>query len=247
MDALGRALAIDPNVSEAYSALCINKLRYEYDFAGAASSCKRALEIDPDSPNGHNAYATFLYSRGSSDDAIAEIKRAMELQPLSLKFMQAYALTLYYARRYEEEEVQWKRLLELNPTHGYIYTRLFINLAQQGKEDKAFDYLIKRFAMADKPDNEAVERFRSAFASSGWRGVTMERIKHPELEGSTTGPFDIACLYAKLGDKDKAIEYLEKAYQERNYKIAVLEVEPQLDPLRDDPRYADLVHRVFDH
>ena len=245
MDALGKALAIDPNISEAYSALCLNKLRYEYDFAGAESSCKRALELDPDSSIGHKSYATFLYSRGRSDEAIAEIKRGMELQPLSLQFQQVYALTLYYARRYEEEEVQWNRLLELNPTHSFIYTRLFINLAQQGKEDKAFDFLIKKLTLADQPDNEAIESFRSAFAASGWRGVTMERIKHPELEGFT-GPFDIACLYASVGDKDKAFQYLEKAYQERNYRISVLQVEPQLDPLRDDPRYADLVRRVED-
>jgi DNA-binding winged-HTH domains len=243
MDALGKALAIDPNISEAYSALCLNKLRYEYDFAGAESSCKRALELDPDSSIGHKSYATFLYSRGRPDEAIAEIKRGMELQPLSLQFQQVYALTLYYARRYEEEEVQWSRLLELNPTHSYIYTRLFINLAQQGKEDKAFDYLIKKLTLADQPDNEAIESFRSAFAASGWRGVTMERIKHPELEGFT-GPFDVACLYASVGDKDKAFQYLEKAYRERNYRVSMLQVEPQLDPLRDDPRYADLVRRV---
>ena len=134
-------------------------------------------------------------------------------------------------------------MLEQNPTHTYIYTRLVINQIQQGKEDKAFDYLIKKLTSADKPDNEVIERFRSAFAASGWRGVTMERIKHPELEGFT-GPFDVACLYATLGDRDKAFEYLEKAYKERHYRIAVLQVEPQLDPIRDDPRFDDLVSRV---
>jgi hypothetical protein len=74
----------------------------------------------------------------------------------------------------------------------------------------------------------------------------MERIKHPELE-SFTGPFDVACLYATVGDKDKAFEYLETAYKERNYRFAMLQVEPQLDPLRDDPRYADLVRRTEAH
>ena len=117
------------------------------------------------------------------------------------------------------------------------------NLAQQGKYDKAFEYLIKKLTTEDEADSEIIERFRSAFAASGWRGVTMERIKHPELEGFT-GPFDVACLYVTLGAKDKAFELLEKAYQEHNYRISVLQVEPQIDPLRDDPRYADLVRRV---
>ena len=243
MDAVEKALAIDPNISEAHSSVCLNKFLYEYDFAGAERACKRALELDPDSSVGHKAYANFLYSRGRFEEAIAESKRAVELQPLSREHKQTYALALYYARRYEEEEVQWKRLLELNPTHSYIYTRLFINLAQQEKYDKAFEYLIRKLSSEDKQDNETIERFRSAFAASGWRGVTMERIKHPELEGFT-GPFDVACLYATIGDNDKAFEFLEKAYQEHNYRISVLQVEPQLDPLRDDPRYSDLVRRV---
>ena len=242
MDALGKAIAIDPNLSEAYSALCLNKLRYEYDVAGAEGACKRALELDPDSSVGHRVYATFLYSRGRSDESIAEIKRGIDRQPLSNELQQTYALALYYARRYEEEEAQWKRLIELHPTHGYIYTRLFMNAAQQGKEDKAFDYLIKKLTL-DKADNETLERFRVAYAASGWRGVTMERIKRPETE-SFTGPFDVACLYATLGDKDRAFENLENAYQERTYRLAVLQVEPQLDPLRDDPRFADLIRRV---
>ena len=117
-----------------------------------------------------------------------------------------------------------------------------MNAAQQRKEDKAFDYLIKKLTL-DKADNETIERFRIAYAASGWRGVTMERIKHPETE-SIAGPFDVACLYASLGDKDKAFENLENAYQERSYRLAVLQVEPQLDPLRDDPRFDDFIRRV---
>ena len=133
-------------------------------------------------------------------------------------------------------------MIELNPTHGFIYTRLFINLRQQGKDGEAFEYLIKKLTK-EHVDGEIIERFRNAYASAGWHGVTIERIKHPETE-SFTGPFDVACLFATIGEKDKAFEYLEKAYQEHNYRIAVLQVEPQLDPLRDDPRFANLVARV---
>jgi DNA-binding winged helix-turn-helix (wHTH) protein/tetratricopeptide (TPR) repeat protein len=242
MDALGKALAIDPNLSEAYSALCLNKFRYEFDSGGAESACIRALKLDPDSSVGHKVYATFLYSHGRFDESMTEIKRALDLQPLALEYQQTYALALYYARRYKEEEAEWRRLIELNPTHGYIYTRLFINLSQQGEDNKAFDYLIKKL-IVQHVDNEIIERFRTAFASSGWRGVTVERIKHPENE-SFTSPFDVACLYATVGDADKAFENLEKAYLEHSYRIAVLQVEPQLDSLRDDPRYSDLVRRI---
>jgi len=242
MDALGKAMAIDPNLSEAYSALCLNKFRYEFDSGGAESACIQALKLDPDSAVGHKVYGNFLYSHGRFDESITEIKRALDLQPLALEYQQTYALALYYARRYKEEEAVWRQLIELNPTHGYIYTRLSINLRQQGEDDKAFDYLIKKL-MVQHVDSEVIERFRAAYAASGWRGVTIERIKHPETE-SFTSAFDVACLYATLGDADKAFENLEKAYLEHSYRIAVLKVEPQLDSLRDDPRYSELVRRV---
>jgi DNA-binding winged helix-turn-helix (wHTH) protein/tetratricopeptide (TPR) repeat protein len=246
MDALGRAFSIDPNLSEAYSVLCFNKLRYEYDFNGAERACSRALELGPESALAHKMNCIFLYSRGRFEEAIAEGKRSIDLDPLASNNHLTYTLALYFARRYEEEEAQWKRMIELNPTHNsFIYTRLFINLAQQGKEDKAFDYLIKKLTL-DKADNETIERFRAAYASAGSRGVTIERLKHPEAE-SFTGPFDVACLFANVGDKDKAFENLEKAFREHDYRIAVLTVEPQLDPLRNDPRYTELVKRVEGH
>ena len=95
-----KALAIDPNLSEAYSALCHNKNRYEYDALGAEAACKRALELDPNSSVAHKTFANFLYTRGRFDEALAEIRRAMDLQPVSYRNQQMYALTLYYSRRY---------------------------------------------------------------------------------------------------------------------------------------------------
>ena len=237
MEAISKALAIDPNLSEAYSALCHNKNRYEYDSAGAETACKRALDLDPNSPQAHKTYANFLYSRGRFDEAMERIKTAMDLQPVSYQNQQIYGLTLFYARRFPEAEAQFKRLLELNPNHNFILGSLVTILEVQGKESEAFQYLIKNL-IAAKTDKDTVERFKTTYARSGWKGVTQERIK------SETRSFHLACLYTKMGDKDKAFEYLDKAYRERSFLIAVLQVAPQLDPLRDDPRYADLVRQV---
>jgi len=242
MEAISKALAIDPNLSEAYSALCHNKNRYEYDVAGAETACNRALELDPNSPVAHKTYANFLYSRGRFDEAIAEIKTAMQLQPVSYRNQQMFALTLYFARRYGEAEAQWKRLLELNPNHSHIHSRLIRVLEDQGKESEAFEYFVKMLAI-QKIDNEKLERFNTAYRTGGWRGVTVERIKTAEAD-SDPGYFQLACLHAKIGNKDKAFEYLEKAYQERSFQIAIIQVEPQLDSLRGDPRFDDLLRRI---
>ena len=242
MAAISKARAIDPNLSEAYSALCHNKNRYEYDAAGAEAACRRALELDPNSSLAHKTYANFLYSRGKFDEAIGHIRTAMDIQPVSYRNQQIYALALYYARRYEEAEAQFKRLIELNPNHTHIHRRLIIALEQQGNESEAFEYFIKMLII-QKANDAILERYRTVHRTSGWRGVLIEQIKTAEADANPPS-FDLARMYATIGDKNKALEYLEKAYQERSYLIAMLQIEPQLDPLRDDPRYADLVRRI---
>jgi len=242
MYAIRKALDIDPNLSEAYSALCQNKNRYEYDAIGAEAACKLAVELDPNSPVAHKTYANLLYSRGRFDEAIVEIKTAMDLQPVSYRNQQMYGLTLYFARRYAQAEAQFRRLIELNSNHSYIHGRLIRILEDQGRESEAFEYLVKMLAL-QKADNEKLERFKAAYRTSGWRGVVIEQIKTAEADAHPNS-FQLACLHAKIGDKDTAFEYLEKAYQERSFQIAILQVEPQLDNLRDDPRFAELIKRV---
>jgi tetratricopeptide (TPR) repeat protein len=162
----------------------------------------------------------------------------MELQPVSYDNQQTYALALYYARRYNESEAEWKRLIPLNPNHPLIYGYLANCLEQQGKESEAFEYRIKEMVLRKEVDDEKIEHLKGVFATSGRNGITRERIKIAEAKAEPN-PGELARLYASIRDKDKAFEYLEKASQ-----LAVLKVDPQLDPLRNDPRYADLVRRV---
>jgi DNA-binding winged helix-turn-helix (wHTH) protein/TolB-like protein/tetratricopeptide (TPR) repeat protein len=237
--AVEKALALDPDLPEAHSVRCFNKFRFEYDFAGAESACKRALELDPNSPLAHKLYSNFLYSRGRFDEAISEIKKAIDLQPVSYDNQQTYALALYFARRYADSEAQWKQLIPLNPNHNLIYRQLVKSLAQQGKEAEALEHLAQLLTL-EKADDETIRRFRTIYAKSGWRGVTLERIRIAE----TTRPYELALFYATINDRDNAFKFLERAYQERSNMIAVLEVDPQLDPLRDDSRYHDLVRTI---
>ena len=243
MEAIAKALAINPKISEAYSALCENKNRYEFDVVGAEAACKRALELDPSSPVAHRTYANFLYSRGRFDEAFAAIKRAIEIQPVSYQNQQMFALTLYFARRYGESEEHFKRLLELNPSHSFIHGRLVLVMEEQGKESEAFDHYIKLVTMQNT-ESEVVERLNRAYEAEGWRGVLKERIRTGE-SGPNPRYFQLACMLSKLGNKDKALEYLEKGFQDRRFQIAILEVEPQLDPIRSDPRFQDLLRRVY--
>ena len=242
VEAVEKAIALDPNLSEAHSVRCFNKFRFEYDYVGAERACKRAIELDPESPLAHKLYSNFLYTRGRFDDSLAEIKKAIDLQPVSYDNQQTYALALYFARRYADSEAQWKQLIPLNPNHNLIYGHLVKSLVRQRKEAEAYGYLIKSLTL-EKANDETIQRFRNAFANTGWPGVIRERIKLVERRENPP-TYELARLYASTNDKDNAFKFLERAYRERSNMIAVVGVDPELDSLRTDPRYAELLQKV---
>jgi tetratricopeptide (TPR) repeat protein len=237
IEAINKALALDTNLSEAYSALCDNKMYYEYDFAGADRACQRAIESDPNSSLAHQVYARYLNSRGGGDEAIHEIKTAIDLKPTSFHNQRNLGVSLYFARRYEEAVPQFKRAIAVDKNNPSAYTWLLQALEMQGNEKETFEWFMK------SPQIQSAEaETLHAFQTFGWKGVLGERLK--EYEKSSNSYFRVAASYAQLGNKDKAFEYLEKSFENRELWMANLQVEPRLDPLRDDPRFNKLLRRV---
>ena len=232
-EAFTKALELDPYLSEGYSAMCF----YGGDFVGQEPACRRAVELDPNSPMAHKTNSIFLLFHGRFDEGIAEIKTAIDLDPKSYFNQRIYAQGLYFARRYDEAVAQFKRLIERNEADRVAYTWLVNTLEAQGNESEAFEWYLRSQTL-QKQDNKTIQRFKTAYQRSGWQGVLLER------SNDTDNYFRCAGVYARLGNKDKAFEYLEKVYQQHSPYIGWLQVEPQLDPLRDDPRYVDLVKRV---
>ena len=241
IDAINKALAIDESVSEAHSALCENKYLYEWDFDGAERECKRAIELNPNSALAHEIFSRYLMGRGRLDEAINEIERAIDLDPASRFNNRNYGRALFYARRYKEAEEQFKRVLAMDENFVYTYSWLTSTLALEGKEAEAYDWF-KKLLSHRKVDKETVAVFEKAFQTSGWRGIWREWIKRLDALGGST--FDRALYNAQIGNVDEAFKYLEKVYQQREVWMTYLRVEPRLDPLRNDPRFKDLLRRV---
>jgi tetratricopeptide (TPR) repeat protein len=242
MEAVNKALSIDPKLSDAYTSLCENRFAYELNFPAAESDCKRAIELDRNSSPAHRLYSILLTSRGRSDEAFVEINTAMELEPSSLRNQRIFANDLYFARRYEEAIPVYQRLLDLNPEASMTHLYFIRSLERAGRESDAFDVLIKLLIL-QKKDDATIERFRAAYASAGWHGVVNERIQ-TELQEKSPQYSVIAEYYGLLGDKDRAFEYLEKNFQKRGWMKMFLRVDPRFDPIRDDPRFEDLLRRV---
>lgn len=244
MEAIDRALALDPNLSQAYTALCENKMYYEYDFEGAEKACRKAIELEPNSPLAHQVYSRVLPGRRRLDESIAEVKLAIELEPASLFYQRLYGHLLHYARRYDEAAAQYKRILAMdeNNVNGYVW--LIDTLSFQGKEAEAFEWFI-RYLNSRRTDEQIVRAYGSAFQAGGWNGVLHEQAKR--FEESDDVYFRAAGIHAQIGNKDKAFEYLERSYQRRELWMFYLHVHPLVDNLRGDPRLDDLIERVESH
>lgn len=249
MEAANKALEIDPNLSDAHTAICQDKFLYEFDFPGAERECKRAVELDPNSPLAHQTSSILFSSRGRFDESISEIKIAIDLQPSSFNYQRFYGNVLYYARRYDEAESQFERVIAMNPSFKGGYMWLIKVLEMKGDEPKAFEVFIKYLTTQNPTepkklnyDEEQIQRYRTAYENLGWRGVMFERDR--VFDRSNDPYFRRAEWNAMLGEKEKAVEYLRRSYELHEWGIAFLQVEPAFDPIRDDPRFNELVAKL---
>jgi eukaryotic-like serine/threonine-protein kinase len=241
MEATHRALALDPNLPDAHSALCENKAFYEWDFEGAERECNRAIEISPNSALAHQVYSRFLDSRGRHDEAIDEIKTAIDLEPASRFSQFNYALSLFYARSYPEAVAQFQRVVGMDPNFEIAYPWIWTALELQGNESEAFEWWLK-WQVSQKADERSLQRFRALYRTSGWHGVMADQARR--FENSEIVHFHVACWNARLGNSDMAFEHLEKSLQRREFWITRLKVDPRLDSLRGDARFEALIRRV---
>jgi serine/threonine protein kinase/TolB-like protein len=247
MEAINKALALDENLADAHSALCLNKNSYEWDFAGAERECERAVELDPNSSYAHLNYSRYLNGQGRFDAAIAEAKTAIDLEPTSLASQRTYGMILYYARRYPEAVTQFERVMAMDKGFAAPYMMLVDASEMQGKYAEAFEWLMKMKTFYKEPEEE-IQAYQAAWQTSGWPGVLRERARRGgdgNFRPSRAGVYFYRAIeQAKVGNKDKAFEYLERSYQTREWSMMLLKQEPGLDSLRHDPRFDALVRRV---
>ena len=248
-----KALEVDPNLAEAHASLAWILFAYEFDFAGAEKSLKRAIELDPSYATARQWYAQLLTASSRHDEAIREITKAIELEPFSLAINGIMVERLRYAGRFDEALLQTKKLNELFPNEAIFHSRNASVYADQGKADQAVEeYLLSLKATKDlKPKN--IAKLKEAYEKGGWDGfgrmrqeIRLEELNANHAKGLNgyVKAIDSASAYAWGKDKEKTIEYLNKAYEEREWGLVHLKVNKTWDFVRDDPRFKELVKRV---
>jgi tetratricopeptide (TPR) repeat protein len=181
---------------------------------------------------------------GRFDESLAEKKLAQKLDPINPAVIANVGATLFLARRYDEAIEQYRKALELNPKYSWAHISIAEAYAQKGMYDAAITEVNR--ALSLDVNTRAIAILGYAYALAGRRDEARKVLGQlEELSKRKYVPsFFITIIYIGLGEKDRAFDWLEKAYQERHPHLVNLKVQPVYDPLRADPRFADLVRRV---
>ena len=240
-----KALALDDQLSEAHTSLAIARWWYAWDWSGAEAEFKRAIELNPNDARAHEFYGWFLVNSGRQETALAENNRARQLDPLSSETNTIVGQTLYFLRHYDEAVAQLKSTLDMDQSYWLAHSFMGRTYEQQGKLTEA----IAEFQRAVDLENDVAENYSMLAHAYGLTGKKSEAQKVlAQLQDMSAKryvpPYNIAIAYVGLGDKDQAFAWLERAYADRSFYITWLKYDPQLDSLRSDLRFADLVRRV---
>jgi serine/threonine protein kinase/Flp pilus assembly protein TadD len=246
IDAANRALAIDDADADAHVSRAIVAHWYEWDWAAAEREFKRAIELNPNDSEAHGYYAWFLAPMGRKDEAVAEAKRSQQLDPFSSLANFIVGSALVFTRQWDPAIEQLRSAKELDPTFWFAPCFLGRAYEHKGRLPEAIAEF-QRALELEKDNPEIWAGLGHAYALSGNRTEAQKVLDHlKELSvHSYVAPFDFAVIHAGLGERDQAFAWLERAYKERSYYMAVyLTTDARLDNIRSDPRFADLLRRV---
>lgn len=238
-----KALSLDDSLAEAYTSLAQILGTDKWDWAGAEKAFQRAIALDPGSANAHHWYALHLAAMGRSEQALAEIKRAQELDPLSPIINDNIAWCDYLARNYAAAIEQLQKTQELFPSFSAGSEYLAQTLLADGRNAEALAVLEKVSAGGDRSVDWLLGY---AEAKTGHREKALD-IYHSLEQKSRQRDIDaysLAIVATGLGEKEQALQWLEKSAEGRDGRLVNLRVHPMFDPLRTDPRFQALLRRM---
>jgi TolB-like protein/DNA-binding winged helix-turn-helix (wHTH) protein/Tfp pilus assembly protein PilF len=240
-----RALEIDPTLAEAETSLATAKFNYDWDWAGAAQGFQRAIQLDPRYATAYQRYSLYSIAMGRFDESLDQIRKARDLDPLSTNINWSLGWRLYLARQYDRSIAQLRDALEMDPSYEWAHLILGQAYEQKGEFSMALIELRKATELSHNSPL-MVSALAHANALSGNPDEAQKLLAQllARSKKQYVSPFYIAIVYVALGEKDLAMNWLEKAFLDRSNGLVFLKVEPELDPLRADPRFIALQQKL---
>lgn len=243
-----KALELDDSLAEAHHARAAQKLFYYRDFQAAEQEFKRTLELNPKYAETHMLYGFFLNAMGRKTEALAEHQRAKELDPLNLRINQWLGTYYYYNRDFDRAISEYKKTLEMYPQEAFLHELLARTYEEKGSYDAAFSEWVTASKLMG--DTELTNALQEAYRQGGYRQAVqavwrtrLDRLT-AKAKDSYVSMFEIADAHMRLGNREKALEYLQKACSEKTNGMNLIKIDPIFDPIRQDPRFA-AIHRCF--
>ena len=239
-----KALSLNESIAEPHASLGEVLMQYFFDWKKAGSELDRALELNPSYATAHFWRATHHMALGRTDDSLAQVRKAVELDPLSMIILTDAARNLYLARRYDEAINQYQRSLDVDPNFPIAHKGLAEVYAQIGKYDEAVSEIERAIALSGR-SIFILDDLGYIYARAGKREDArkvledLDRLANDEYVPS----YGRAVICAALGNKEDAMNWLEKAYDERNF-LVYLKVDPAFDTLRKEERFLSLLDKM---
>ncbi len=240
-----KALELDNTLAEAHASLATYYYRYEFDWAKAEQEYQLTLALSPHYATAHGWYGMFLVTLGRFEEGLRELKQAQTLDSPSLIINLQIGLAAYFARRYDQAGEQFRQIIAMDPNFRPARECLILVYERQQQYDAASAELSKLHATADGL-TEKGRALQEAYAAAGWQGYLQKRLEQVQ-EDSKRAYFDqryLATIYAGLGQPERALECLERSYENRDGSLVMLKVDPAFDSLRTAPRFQALLRQM---
>ncbi len=243
--AAAKALEMNPDLAEARASLGLVKFQYDWDWASAEKELTNAIALKPNYAPGHHFYADYLKGMGRFDEALEQIRKAQELDPLSLAISSGVGHVLYLSRRYDEAIKAYRQTLELDPS--FVQARLWFGrpFLQKGMFNEAI-FELKQAVELSGRSTISLAVLAHAFAAAGQSEEALAILAALQERSQTqyVPSYWICLIYVGLGDKSRALDWLDKALEERSAWLAWVNVEPRFDSLREESQFKSLLAKI---
>jgi eukaryotic-like serine/threonine-protein kinase len=244
-----KAIELDPKLAEAHTSLAATNV-IRWNWATADKQYRLAIELNPNYATAHQWYAEYLIVQGRFKEALSEIKRAMELDPLSLIINSTYGFTLFYTKHYEQSLAQGLKVLEMDSNFVPAQNVVVTSLVELKRYDEVLEMVAKQPDQGlshDKPNQQQLSMLKAIYQTRGEKALlkSVLAMTVAKFEAGHELAYNVAIVHAKLGNKDGAFEWLEKAYEHHDsILLPWIAVDPRFETLHTDPRFQDLVRRM---
>src|SRR6266849_1369160 len=245
-----KAVELDENLSEAHAALASVLLFGDWDWVHAEKEIKRALALNPNNPNAHRIYASYLWAMGNKEGRIAEIRQAKELDPLNPAFSTNLGWTYLWTGHYDLAEKEFHDALNLDPNTVLAHHGLSEVYGQRGQYDQAMAELSAAFSHSSSDPPEVTTALVKTYQEKGYAAARQYLLQHrlkiaqDEARRKQPAACDLGIAYADLGDKQNALDWMEKGLNQHCREMMDLKSMPRFDFLRDEPRFHALLQRM---